>query len=63
MAMIMVLRLIIFLIAKWNLRTKLDDDNETFPDQKGESTKRTTMIWIFFKFQGITELITPKKGK
>jgi len=63
LAMIMVLYLMISLIAEWNLRPKLEDENEMVPDQKGKSTKRTTMRWMFFKFQGITELITPKKGK
>ncbi|MDI9394468.1 MAG: IS1634 family transposase, partial [Euryarchaeota archaeon] len=37
--------------------------NETVPDQKGKQTKRPTMRWIFSNFQGITELITQKKGK
>ena len=39
------------------------EENETVPDQKGKPTKRPTMRWIFFKFQGIKELITQKKGK
>lgn len=53
----------IYSIAEWKLRTKLEEENETVPDQKGKPTKRPTMRWIFFKFQGITELITHKKGK
>jgi len=45
------------------LRTKLEEQNETVPDQKGKPTKRPTMRWIFFNFQGITELITQKESE
>ncbi|AKB22478.1 Mobile element protein [Methanosarcina sp. WH1] len=31
--------------------------------QKGKPTKRPTMRWIFFNFQGIKELIYQKKGQ
>jgi transposase len=61
--MIMVLCLMIYSIAEWKLRTKLEEENETVPDQKGKPTKRPTMRWIFFNFQGITELITQKEEK
>ena len=61
--MIMVLCLMIYSIAEWKLRTKLEEQNETVPDQKGKPTKRPTMRWIFFNFQGITELITQKEEK
>jgi transposase len=63
LTMIMVLCLMIYSIAEWKLRIKLETENETVPDQKGKPTKRPTMRWIFFKFQGITELISQKKGK
>lgn len=63
LVMIMVLCLMIYSIAEWKLRTKLEEEDETVPDQKGKPTKRPTMRWIFFKFQGITELITEKKGE
>ncbi|AKB56853.1 Mobile element protein [Methanosarcina barkeri 227] len=53
----------IYSIAEWKLRIKLEEENETVPDQKGKPTKRPTIIWIFFKFQGITGFITQKKGK
>jgi transposase len=61
--MIMVLCLMIYSIAEWKLRTKLEEQNETVPDQKGKPTKRPTMRWIFFNFQGITELISLKEGE
>jgi transposase len=63
LTMIMVLCLMIYSIAEWKLRTKLEKEIETVPDQKGKQTKRPTMRWIFFKFQGITELIIQKKRK
>ena len=51
LTMIMVLCLMIYAIAEWKLRTKLEEENETVPDQKEKPTKRPTMRWIFFKFQ------------
>ena len=63
LTMIMVLCLMFYSIAEWRLRTKLEQENETVPDQKGKPTKRPTMAWIFFNFQGITELFTQKEGK
>ena len=63
LTMIMVLCLMIYSIAEWKLRTKLEEENETVPDQKGKPTKRPTMRWIFFNFQGITELISQKEGQ
>lgn len=59
----MVLYLMIYSIAEWKLRTKLEEENETVPDQKGKPTKRTTTRWIFFTFQGITELNTQNEGE
>jgi transposase len=63
LAMTMVLCLMIYSIAEWKLRTKLEEENETVPDQKGKPTKRPTMRWIFVNFQGITELISQKEGE
>jgi len=37
--MIMVLCLMFYSIAEWRLRTKLEQENETVPDQKGKPTK------------------------
>jgi transposase len=63
LTMIMVLCLMIYSIAEWKLRLKLEEENETVPDQKGKPTKRPTMRWIFFKFQGVTELSTQNEGE
>ena len=56
LVMIMVLCLMIYFIAEWKLRTRLEEENETVPDQKRKPTKTPTMRWIFFLFQGVTEL-------
>ena len=49
--------------AEWKLREKLKEENESVPNQKGKPTKIPTMRWIFFKFQGITELFTQEEGE
>ena len=56
LVMIMVLCLMIYFIAEWKLRTRLEEEDETVPDQKKKPTKTPTMRWIFFLFQGVTEL-------
>jgi transposase len=61
--MVMVLCLMIYSIAEWKLREKLKEENESVPNQKGKPTKIPTMRWIFFKFQGITELFTQEEGE
>jgi len=61
--MVMVLCLLIYSIAEWKLRTRLGEENEAVPDQKRKPTKTPTMRWIFFLFQGITELNISNKGK
>ena len=63
LTMIMVLCFMIYSIAEWKLRLRLEEENETVPDQKGKPTKKPTMRWIFFKFQGITELSTQNEGE
>lgn len=60
--MIMVLCLLIYSIAEWRLREKLEEENESVPDQKGKPTKKPTMKWVFFIFRGITELVTENNG-
>jgi transposase len=63
LTMIMVLCLMIYSIAEWKLRTKLEEQNETVPDQKRRPTKRPTMRWIFFNFHGLQNLFLRKKEK
>lgn len=38
---VMVLHLMIYSIAEWKLRKKLEKENESVPDQKGKPTKKT----------------------
>ena len=45
--MIMVLCLLIYSIAEWKLRTRLEEENETVPDQKRKPTKTPTKMDIF----------------
>lgn len=59
----MVLCLMIYSIAEWKLRTKLIEENETVPDQKGKQTKRPTMRWIFFNSGKLKNLFLKKKVK
>jgi transposase len=47
----------------WKLRIRLEEENETVPDQKGKPTQKPTMRWIFSKFQGIAELSKQKEGE
>jgi transposase len=63
LVMIMVLCLMIYSIAEWKLRTRLEEENETVPDQKRKPTKTPTMRWIFFLFEGVTKLNTQNEGK
>ena len=51
--MIMVLCLMIYSIAEWKFKTRLEEENEPVPDQKRKPTKNPTMRWIFFLFQGV----------
>ena len=53
----------IYSIAEWKLKGKLKEENESVPNQKGKPTKIPTMRWIFFIFQGITELFTQEDGE
>lgn len=50
--MVMVLCLMIYSIAEWELSEKIREDDESVPDQKGKTTKRPTMRWIFFQIPG-----------
>ncbi|AKB75016.1 hypothetical protein MSLAZ_1755 [Methanosarcina lacustris Z-7289] len=36
----------IYSIAEWKLREKLEKENESVPDQKRKPTKKPTMRWI-----------------
>ena len=41
--MVMVLHLMIYSIAEWKWRKKLEKENESVPDQKGKPTKKNRL--------------------
>lgn len=55
LSMIMVLSLLVYSIAEWVLRTRLQKTGETVLNQLKKPTQRPTMKWIFFKFRGVDE--------
>ena len=55
LSMIMVLSLLVYSIAEWMLRTRLQETGETVLNQLKKPTQRPTMKWIFFKFRGVDE--------
>lgn len=55
--MIMTLSLLIYASLEYKIRTALQENNETFPDQKERPIKNPTMRWIFQCFNGIHVLI------
>jgi transposase len=54
--MIMGLALLIYALAERQLRLALEQKNETIPDQKGKSTQKPTLRWIFQVFEGLDVL-------
>ena len=51
--MIMTLSLLIYATLEHRIRTALEENNETFPNQKGKPIKNPTARWIFQSFSGI----------
>jgi len=51
--MIMTLSLLIYATLEHRIRTALEENNETFPNQKGKPIKNPTARWIFQLFSGI----------
>jgi len=51
--MIMTLSLLIYATLEHRIRTALDENDETFPNQKGKPIKNPTARWIFQSFSGI----------
>jgi len=62
LSMIMVLSLLIYSIAEWMLRKKLEETGEVVSNQLGKPTQRPTLKWIFQKFKNINEAIIELKG-
>ena len=53
LSMVMVLCLLVYRIAEWQLRSQLAATGQTVPDQLNKPTQRPTMRWIFQCFEGI----------
>ncbi len=63
LAMIMVLTLLVYSIAEWMIRTKLQNEKETIPNQINKPTNRPTLKWIFQLFMNITVVKVVIEGK
>ena len=57
MIMIMGLCLLIYALAEWRIRQKLQEKNETIPDQRGQPTQTPTMRRIAQMFEGVDLLV------
>ena len=56
LAMIMVLTLMIYSIAEWLIRKRMQETGETMPNQLKKPTQKPTFKWIAFLFMGVAEL-------
>ena len=54
--MIMVLTLMIYSIAVWLIRKRMQDTDETVPNQLRKQNQRPTFRWIAFLFMGVAEV-------
>lgn len=63
LAMVMVLCLLLYSIAEWKLRTRLEEAKEAIRNQVKKKTQIPTMKWVFFLFRRITELVIEIDGK
>jgi transposase len=54
LAMIMVLTLLIYSIAEWQLRKRLMDTGNFIPNQLKKPTQKPTLKWVFFLFNGVS---------
>jgi transposase len=63
LAMVMVLCLLLYSIAEWKLRTRLQEAKEAIRNQVKKKTQTPTMKWVFFLFRRITELVIEIEGK
>ena len=64
MALIMVmgLALLVYALAERKLRTALQEQGESIPNQVGKPTQRPTMRRVFQMFEGIDVLLIPSPG-
>jgi transposase len=62
LVMVMGLALLVYALAEHRLRTELQKQGETIPNQVGKPTQRPTMRRIFQMFEGIDVLQIPTPG-
>jgi transposase len=63
LCMIMVLSLLIYSFAEWQLREKLKETGQTIPNQLNKPTQRPTMRWVFEIFMGVIQSVVTSEGK
>ena len=61
--MVMVLCSLLYSLAEWKLRTRLEETKETIRNQVKKKTQIPTMKWVFFLFRRITELVIEIDGR
>ncbi len=59
--MIMTISLLIYATLEYRIRTALDEQDATFPNQLGQPIKNPTTRWVFQCFSGIHELNISQK--
>ena len=60
--MVMTLCLMVYSALEWRIREGLQDQDLTFPDQKGNPTQRPTARWVFESFLGVHVLFESQRG-
>src|SRR5690348_10814438 len=53
LSLIMVLCLLVYRLAEYRLRTRLEETGQTIPDQLHKPTARPTSRWVFQCFEGV----------
>ena len=61
--MVMTLTLLVYSVVQRRLRQKLEERNETIPNQIRQPTKKPTMRWVFQLMEGIHRVIYFQNGK
>jgi len=54
LVMIMVLTLLVYSLAEWEIRNRLRETGQTFPNQLKKPTNRPTFKWVCQNFMNIT---------
>ena len=57
--MVMTLCLLVYNIAQYKLRTTLNEENETLPNQKNKPIQNPTLRWVFQLMEGVCAVSIP----